>query len=125
MRAGEPVPEPDARRAFAVRLGSFRRGVALVPTAANGDLWSGHRGGVRWIYAFTDERAMASFAARLERTPWRERSTYLALSGARLLDVVVPAAPEPTGVVVDVAGPVPLLLPPLRGIVPDAAAVDG
>jgi hypothetical protein len=45
--------------------------------------------------------------------------------GARLLDVVVPASEEPTGVAVDVADEDgSMMFPPVRGIVPDGAAVD-
>ncbi|MFG2231681.1 hypothetical protein ACGFNX_17030 [Streptomyces sp. NPDC048723] len=45
-------------------LGEFRRTALLVPLSEGGDggLMSGWQGGVRWIYAFTDEEALARFA---------------------------------------------------------------
>lgn len=45
--------------------------------------------------------------------------------GARLLDVAIPAMPVPYGVALDVGSEGQgALFPPVRGIVPDAAAVD-
>ncbi|WP_443059352.1 hypothetical protein [Streptomyces sp. NBC_00435] len=45
-------------------LGEFRRAVLLVPLAdgPDGGLMSAASGGIRWIYAFTDEEALARFA---------------------------------------------------------------
>ena len=47
-RAGEGNP--------AALLGEFRRSAVLVPLFQGG-LMSGDFGGIRWIYAFTDEAA--------------------------------------------------------------------
>ncbi|MCZ9338143.1 SseB family protein, partial [Streptomyces sp. TRM76130] len=47
--------------------------------------------------------------------------------GARLLDHVVPRASRmagPVGVALDAGSPAGMVLPPVRGIVPDAAALD-
>ncbi|WP_346092628.1 SseB family protein [Streptomyces olivaceiscleroticus] len=91
-----------------------------------GGLLSVVRDGVRWIYAFSDEQALARFAAHWELRP-SGGVEYQALHGARLLDVVVPATGEPTGIALDVADAEAggcLLFPPVRGIVPEAAAVD-
>ena len=50
---------------------------------------------------------------------------YRTVLGARLLDVAVPAAGVPCGVALDCAdGPDGAVFPPVRGIVPDAVAVD-
>ncbi|MFE6835449.1 SseB family protein [Streptomyces sp. NPDC057705] len=99
----------------------------LVPLSEgdDGGLMSGWQGGVRWIYAFTDEEALARFAvARGSGAEARERE-YLSILGARLVDAVVPAVGGPTGVAVDVADEDgSMLFPPVVGIVPEACAVD-
>jgi hypothetical protein len=107
----------------AALIGEFRRSAVLVPTTADGGWWAAESGGIRWLHAFTGEAALARFAQRRDGRAGREWS-YVTVYGARLLDVAVPAAPVPTGVVLDVAGPVPAFLPPMAGIVPDAAALD-
>ncbi|KOG47675.1 MULTISPECIES: SseB family protein [Streptomyces] len=108
-------------------LGEFRRAVLLVPLSEgeDGGLMSGWQGGVRWIYAFTDEEALARFAvargAAAEAREWE----YLAILGARLVDAVIPTVDGPTGVAVDVADEdASMLFPPVVGIVADAYAVD-
>ncbi|MBT2455852.1 SseB family protein [Streptomyces sp. ISL-86] len=114
-------------------VGEFRRAVLLVPFAADanglsdsdgshGGLMSAVRGGIRWLYAFTDEEALARFAeARAEADrEW----PYLSILGARLVDAVVPMADGPAGVAVNVADEDgSMLFPPVAGIVPDAYAV--
>ncbi|MEC4014875.1 hypothetical protein [Streptomyces sp. H27-D2] len=116
MRAGAGDP--------AALVGEFRRTAVLVPVA-DGGLMSGHFGGVRWLYAFTDEAALARFALARGAAATEEWE-YRAVLGARLLDAVVPALEGPAGVAVDVADPESsMLFPPVRGIVPDAVAVDG
>ncbi|WP_329498347.1 SseB family protein [Kitasatospora herbaricolor] len=107
----------------AALIGEFRRSAVLVPVTADGGWWAAESGGIRWLHAFTGEAALARFAQRRDGRAGREWS-YVTVYGARLLDVAVPAAPVPTGVVLDVAGPVPAFLPPMAGIVPDAAALD-
>jgi hypothetical protein len=126
-----PGPEPsgheaDGRRAFAVLLGEFRRAAVLVPYAdpavPDAGWWTAELGGVRWICAFSDEAALARFAAARGEAdrPW----TYRRVLGARLLDVAVPASVAPCGVALDAAdGPGGLLFPPLPGVVPDGCAV--
>lgn len=107
-------------------LGEFRRSVLLAPLSGgpDGGLMTGWQGGVRWIYAFTDEPALARFAA-LRGLPAHEELDHLAILGARLVDEVIAAADGPTGVAVDVADEDgSMLFPPATGIVPDAQAVD-
>ncbi|WP_326688581.1 MULTISPECIES: hypothetical protein [unclassified Streptomyces] len=105
-------------------VGEFRRTAVLVPTVGEDQVMSGVFGGVRWIFAFTDEGALARFALMRGGAPGRSWE-YAAVLGARLLDAVVPAQAEPTGVAVDVAdGEGSMLFPPVRGIVPDGVAVD-
>ncbi|MGZ9934342.1 SseB family protein [Streptomyces sp. NC-S4] len=117
-------------------VGEFRRTALLVPLTeadadtdaerlfvAAGGLMSAVTGGMRWLYAFTNEEALFRFAqARGEDDrEW----PYLTMLGARLVDAVVPMSDRPTGVAVDVAdGDGSMLFPPVAGIVPDAVAVD-
>ncbi|MEV5377295.1 hypothetical protein AB0L26_15150 [Streptomyces nondiastaticus] len=107
----------------AALVGWFRRTAVLVPSDSQDSLWSAEYGGIRWIYAFTDEEALGRFALAQGAdgtTDW----TYRTVLGARLLDVVVPAVGVPAGVALDVGGSQPVLFPPVIGIVPDAYAVD-
>ncbi|MEV8531983.1 SseB family protein [Streptomyces sp. NPDC051211] len=117
--AGMRAEEGDPGRL----LGEFRRAVLLAPVA-DGALMSGQQGGIRWIYAFTDEESLARFALRRGADATAELE-YLAILGARLVDAVVPEMDGPTGVAVNVADEDgSMLFPPVGGIVPDAAAVD-
>ncbi|WFB09209.1 SseB family protein [Streptomyces sp. LX-29] len=115
MRSGEG--EPGAL------IGEFRRAAVLVPLA-DGGMMSAARDGIRWIYAFTDEEALSRFARARGAAP-DEEWEYLSVLGARLLDIVIPSLGVPAGVAVNVADEDgSMLLPPARGIVPDAVAVD-
>ncbi|MGW3357320.1 hypothetical protein ACWDFL_18145 [Streptomyces bungoensis] len=117
------------RREFAALLGEFRRTPVLVPLGEGPGpedergLLTADLGGVRFILAFSDEQALARYAvARGEAA--REWS-YQTVLGARLLDVAVPAAGVPCGVALDCAdGEGGMVFPPVRGVVPDEAAVD-
>ncbi|MCQ8769332.1 SseB family protein [Streptomyces sp. AA8] len=121
----------------AALVGLFRRTAVLVPSdgqhreggqGGQDGLWSVEYGGIRWICAFTDERALARFALAQGTAPRADGTTdwtYRTVLGARLLDVVVPAVGVPTGVALDVGSEHPMLFPPVVGIVPDAYAVDG
>ncbi|WP_369206051.1 hypothetical protein [Streptomyces sp. PU-14G] len=120
----------------AALVGEFRRTAVLVPTAGEGRLMAGNHNGVRWIFAFTDEAALARFAEERagarEGAPGRhgepatgEPWEYVSVLGARLLDAVIPELDGPTGVAVNAADEDgSMLFPPARGIVPDEAAVD-
>ncbi|WP_395361457.1 SseB family protein [Streptomyces sp. YH02] len=79
-----------ARREFARLLGEFRRTAVLVPFDDHGSLWTADFNGVRWICAFSDEEALARFADA--RGDAAREWTYRTILGARLLDVMVPAA---------------------------------
>lgn len=109
-------------------VGEFRRALLLVPFAvgsAGGEdgLMSAMSGGVRWLYAFTDEEALARFA--VARGDAGREWPYLAVLGARLVDAIVPQVGGPAGVAVNVAdGNGSMLFPPVAGIVPDVCAVD-
>ncbi|MFJ6509831.1 hypothetical protein ACIQMO_21910 [Streptomyces sp. NPDC091406] len=108
-------------------LGEFRRTALLVPLSGDDDggLMSGWQGGVRWIYAFTDEEALARFAETRGAGAAAREWEFLSILGARLVDAVIPAVDGPTGVVVDVADEdASMLFPPVVGIVPDRCAVD-
>ncbi|MFE1877936.1 hypothetical protein ACFW9N_45065 [Streptomyces sp. NPDC059496] len=108
-------------------LGEFRRTTLLVPLSEGNDggLMTGWQGGVRWIYAFTDEGALARFAQARGAGAGAREWEYLSILGARLVDAVIPTVDGPTGVAVDVADEdASMLFPPVTGIVPDAYAVD-
>ncbi|MBP0458610.1 hypothetical protein [Streptomyces montanisoli] len=129
----EPTVEAHSaaarRRAFAELLGEFRRTAVLVPLGG-GQAPDEERGvltadfnGVRFILAFSDEQALARYA--VARGEAAREWVYQSVLGARLLDVAVPAAGVPCGVALDCAdGEGGMVFPPVRGIVPDAVAVD-
>jgi len=136
--APEQVPEPapeDAevtarRRAFARLLGEFRRTAVLVPLGdgpgpdEDRGLLTADFNGIRFILAFSDEQALARYAQA--RGEFGREWAYRTVLGAKLLDVAVPAAGVPCGVALDCADGVDgMVFPPVRGIVPDEAALDG
>ncbi|MFE6287638.1 hypothetical protein [Streptomyces sp. NPDC057877] len=130
-RDQEPPPEAVARRERVTELlAEFRRTPVLVPLGdgpgpddERGFL-TADRNGVRFILAFSDGPALARYAQA--RGEYHREWVYQSVLGARLLDVAVPAAGVPCGVALDCAdGPDGVLFPPVRGIVPDEAAVDG
>ncbi|QNT93304.1 hypothetical protein HEP81_02990 [Streptomyces griseofuscus] len=110
-----------ARRELATRVGEFRRTAVLVPLDEHDVPLTGDYGGVRWIYAFSDETALARYA--LARGEGDREWAYQRWLGARLLDAAVPAVGVPCGVALDVGGR-GTLFPPVAGIVPDRVAVD-
>ncbi|MFF4018639.1 hypothetical protein [Streptomyces sp. NPDC001843] len=119
------------RREFAVLLGEFRRTPVLVPLGdgpgggpdEERGLLTADLNGIRFILAFSDEQALARYA--VARGEAAREWTYQTILGARLLDVAVPAAGVPCGVALDCAdGEDGMVFPPVRGIVPDGAAVD-
>ncbi|WP_097222987.1 MULTISPECIES: hypothetical protein [unclassified Streptomyces] len=112
-----------ARREFSALLGEFRRTPVLVPLDEDEAPLVGDYGGIRWIYAFSDEPALARFA--VARGEGSREWEYRRVLGARLLDAGVPATGVPTGVALDVGSDRDgVLFPPVAGIVPDEAAVD-
>jgi hypothetical protein len=127
--AGAPSPGSAddvarARREFSALLGEFRRTPVLVPLDEDEAPLVGDYGGIRWIYAFSDESALARFA--VARGEGEREWEYQRVLGARLLDAGVPATGVPTGVALDVGSDGDgVLFPPVAGIVPDEAAVDG
>ncbi|MGI5336575.1 SseB family protein [Streptomyces sp. CA-181903] len=92
-------------------------------------MWTASYEGVGWIHAFSDEAALARFvmaradACGVAVRPGEAVVDYVTTLGARLLDVVIPAVGEPTGVALDVGGDTPFFLPPVAGVVPDVAVV--
>ncbi|WP_425276573.1 SseB family protein [Streptomyces diastatochromogenes] len=117
------------RRAFAALLGEFRRTSVLVPLGdgpgpdEERGLLTADLNGIRFILAFSDEQALARYA--VARGEAGREWTYQTVLGARLLDVAVPAAGVPCGVALDCAdGEEGMVFPPVRGIVPDEAALD-
>jgi hypothetical protein len=126
VEAGEVA---SRRRAFAELLGEFRRTAVLVPLGDGSGTDDGPGfltadfNGIRFILAFSDGQALARYA--LARGEYAREWAYQSVLGARLLDVAVPAAGVPCGVALDCAdGEEGMVFPPVRGIVPDAFAVD-
>ncbi|MEU3601272.1 hypothetical protein ABZ714_21515 [Streptomyces sp. NPDC006798] len=118
---GRVAPE-DVRVRAEAELRHFRRQRVRVPLDEAGGPLTVAFGGIDWICAFTDETALAAFhRARGSGEPGLPVSR---VPGAYLLDEVIPAAGFPCGVAVDAAGPEVRMYPPLRGIVPDRAALD-
>ncbi|WP_425579011.1 hypothetical protein [Streptomyces echinatus] len=73
MRHGAELAERIAERRAGTGdpralLGELRRALVLVPLDRRG-LWTGHFGGVRWVFAFTGEEALARFAQARAREP--------------------------------------------------------
>ncbi|MFF7975907.1 hypothetical protein [Streptomyces sp. NPDC007905] len=128
--AAREVPEiAERRREFAALLGEFRRTPVLVPLGdgpgphEERGLLTADLGGIRFILAFSDEQALARYA--VARGEAAREWTYQTILGARLLDVAVPAAGVPCGVALDCAdGEEGMVFPPVRGMVPDEAALD-
>ncbi|MFJ9741023.1 hypothetical protein [Streptomyces sp. NPDC101166] len=129
----EPVlddPEAEARRQrFLEVMEEFRRTPVLVPLGDGPGpdhewgLLTADLNGVRFILAFSDGPALARYAQA--RGEYHREWVYQTILGARLLDVAVPAAGVPCGVALDCAdGPDGVVFPPVRGVVPDEAAVD-
>ncbi|MFD8546676.1 SseB family protein [Streptomyces sp. NPDC059649] len=114
IHAGQPDP--------AALVGEFRRTHVLIPTV-NDTLLSTELDGIRWLYAFTDEEALARFALGRGTEPGTEWQ-YVTVSGARVLDVLIPAIEGPTGVALNSGSEQGALFPPVAGIVPDQVAID-
>ncbi|MFM9447658.1 hypothetical protein [Streptomyces acidiscabies] len=119
-----PTPsEATRRREFAAVLGEFRRTPVLLPLAEDDAPLVADLGGIRWIYAFSNEEALARFA--IARGEARREWPYQRVLGVRLLDVGTVVAGVPCGVALDVGSEGEgVLFPPVTGIVPDEAAVD-
>ncbi|MFD5737223.1 SseB family protein [Streptomyces sioyaensis] len=114
VHAGHPDP--------AALVGEFRRTSVLVPVV-NESLMSAEMTGIRWLYAFSDERELARFAVSRGADPETELH-YVRTAGARLLDVVIPAIEGPAGVVLDAGSAQAMVFPPVSGIVLASVAVD-
>ncbi|GAB7030832.1 SseB family protein [Streptomyces sp. NPDC021749] len=114
IHAGQPDP--------AALVGEFRRTHVLIPTV-NDSLLSTELDGIRWLCAFTDEEALSRFALGRGAEPGAEWQ-YVSVSGARVLDVLIPAIEGPTGVALDAGSEQGALFPPVAGIVPDRVAID-
>ncbi|MFI7340179.1 hypothetical protein ACIBUY_19870 [Streptomyces sp. NPDC050085] len=133
-RAIPPLAEDPGvaqrRRDFAELLGEFRRTAVLVPFGSEPGTddeqgWlTADLNGIRFILAFSDEQALARYAHI--RGEYGRKWTYRTVLGAKLLDVAVPAAGVPCGVALDCADAPEggMVFPPVKGIVPDEAAVD-
>lgn len=102
---------------------SFRGSVLLVPHLGDGYVVAGDCGDVRWLYGFTTPAELAAWVVARGGDGDVEHG-YVTVRGSRLLDVAVREVGVPAGIAIDAAGSRPMLLPPVRGIVPDDVAVD-
>ncbi|MGA9309507.1 MAG: hypothetical protein WBV74_03945 [Pseudonocardiaceae bacterium] len=84
---------------------------------------AGDCGDVRWLYGFTTPAELAAWVVARGGDGDVEHG-YVTVRGSRLLDVAVREVGVPAGIAIDAAGSRPMLLPPVRGIVPDDVAVD-
>ena len=102
---------------------AFRTTVVLAPLGPGGRLTAADAGGIRWVFAFTSPDELAAWT--LARGGDGEAAQdYVTILGRRLLTVAPAGADRPVGVALDVAGERPMLLPPMRGIVPDELALE-
>lgn len=109
--------------AGAAMVEAFRTTVVLVPLGPGGRLAAADAGGIRWIFAFTSPADLAAWV--LARGGDGDAAQdYVTIRGRRLLTVAPASADRPVGVALDVAGDRPMLLPPMRGIVPGELALD-
>jgi hypothetical protein len=108
----------DAR----VMVSAFRDSLVLVPQDGGGAV-AMEVSGVQWLPVFTTHAELAAWVVARGGDGDVEQN-YLAVQGSRLLDVAIPDLGFPAGIAIDPAGIAPMMLPPVRGIVPDAAAVD-
>ncbi|MFI1204373.1 SseB family protein [Streptomyces sp. NPDC020883] len=114
FHAGRPNP--------AALIGEFRRAVVILPIADDAFL-AADLDGIRWLYAFSDEDSVSRFATGRGSDPAAEWQ-YATVSGARILDVLIPGIEGPAGVALDAGSAQGMLFPPVSGIVPDRVAVD-
>lgn len=68
--------------------------------------------GIEWVLAFTSVADVARYAVA-KGAAADEEVDYLGVSGARLVEQVLPGWGKPTGVALDIAGPEPFLMPVL------------
>ena len=109
--------------AGAAMVDAFRATPVLVPRDRTGRLAAADAGGIRWVFAFSTPAELARWALARGGDGDAEQP-YVTILGRRLLTVAPAAADRPVGVALDVAGDRPMLLPPMRGIVPDELALD-
>ncbi|HEV7625415.1 MAG TPA: hypothetical protein VGO89_02850 [Streptomyces sp.] len=122
------------RQEFADFLAGFRHKAVLVPLDDQGGLWSAELGGIRWLLAFSDEKALTRLAHARSDLDVREPATgldagkqvweYRKVQGWRLLDSVIPAVGRPCGVALNAGSKDGRVLPPVAGVVPDEATAD-
>lgn len=103
-------------------MAGFRDTILLVPLGPRTTVLTSNSGGLRWILAFTSQSELARYSVARDEADQERR--YITARGDRILDEFLPAVDPPCGVAIDIAGDRPMMLPPVRGIVADAIAVD-
>ncbi|GCE39964.1 hypothetical protein Rhow_003607 [Rhodococcus wratislaviensis] len=97
---GQPAQLTDA----------LRSALLLIPLTDSDRMLTSTFGGLNWVCAFTSEQEYARYV--LAREEQGGTCRFHTVFGWRLLDVLVPTVPGPTGVVIDVAGATPMAFPP-------------
>jgi hypothetical protein len=103
-------------------LARFRDALLLVPLGPRTTVLVSSQGGIRWLLAFSSESELARYS--VARDEGDQECRYVTVRGARILDEFLAAIGGSCGVAIDIAGDRPMMLPPVRGIVPDSIALD-
>lgn len=88
---------------------ALRSSVLLMPVTDDDRVLTSAFGGLDWVCAFTSESEYARYLAARGDSEGR---AFRTLFGSRIVDDVIPALENPTGIAVDIAGPSPLAFPP-------------
>lgn len=106
---------------------SLRESVLYVMRWSETALVTGDQDGVRWLYAFTSMRDLASYAA-LRGADERAEVDFLTVRADRLLEVALPELASstglPVGIALDIGSSAPMLVPAGPEDVETAAASD-
>ncbi|WP_232247288.1 SseB family protein [Kitasatospora azatica] len=98
-----------AGRGDSAELVDLLRSATVLCPLVDGEPLVAELGSIQWIYAFTDEAALARFA--VARGDGDREWDFARIEGDLLLDVAVPALDGPGGVAVNVGSPAPMSFP--------------
>ncbi|MCQ4119488.1 SseB family protein [Rhodococcus tibetensis] len=89
---------------------ALRSATVLIPITEDDRVLISTFGGLDWFCAFTSEQEYARYV--LVRDEHAGPCRFHTVFGWRLMDILIPALDRPTGIVIDVAGVVPMAFPP-------------